>query len=1629
MDVAKEKAIQIFNFLKALYELKFPVIPDIRKYDWKLFLEDIPDHNTVCYGQPFNNKETTNNEDFIIKVRRPQINSCPVPPDEIADWIEGSYNEPEEQISHKLTKTNSQTTEEESFYEVPERIQLYEKWVQERDNWAKTEIIIRQALRAYDKLYSLYTIMNREGDRIELILGDGFLYCPVNGYEHPVLLLRVQLDFDPSIPEFTILMTEKPTELYSRFIRNIPEIDITKISQYVEQVEDEGIYPFEGDRVKQFLIEMVQAFSRDGLYIEDENEKKQFNRLIAFRKPVLFIRKRESDYIAAINNIVDDIKETGKLPHSISGITGIETKKEMNPFPEDDSIESKLFRVNGISEDILFSKPANEEQLMIAQKIACNDAVLVQGPPGTGKTHTIANLIGNFMAAGKNVLVTSYSSKALKVLKSQLAKSLQPLCVSLLDESKQQLEEAINNINRHLTNDNPQTLNKAASKLEEQRAALLKKLATAKKTLLEAIESEYHPITFAGKEYAPKEAAQFVGQERDALGWIPGKIAPLVPLPLGFEELNDLYSSNSAISIEDEKLLSEELPAFSDLIKPNEIKDAIAIINDEDYDDGREYWVDSKGIGASDELHLAIQTINDSIEQFTPLQEWKLSAAYAGTNKAYLEPWNNLISGIDELIELGAKVSNILLTTEIELDDTLINDATIQCMEQILEKNTGKRTISKRVLIFKPEWKRLINACKVNGKAPTERVDFENLFLYCEYKKKQETLSNRFKKLITAFGGPDLSGSEKIEIIVKEWQSVIEYYINWYEKTAQRIIIYLKKSGFRWEDFIRKVPAILSQYGETEKLIHILHDILPQKIEAELSRRKVRHTKEKLKQYKQRLKPFFSNTLIKDLINAVNNYDYDKYNEAYQSIKRLIDLAPIYKRRTKLLEILKEKAPDWAYAIKKREGIHGQPSVPKQPKEAWLWCQLNQELDRRLSVDIGKVQKDIEELSSKLLEVTEDLICKKAWYSELSAVSNVEKRMALSGWADMIKQMGSRKGKRARILINQAKAQMKLCQDSVPVWIMPLNRVIENFSPGETVFDVVIIDEASQVDALGLVALYLGKKVIVVGDNKQVTPVSVGVDINIIEQLQHEFLKGIPNAALYNELLSVYDMASWTYEPIRLREHFRCATPIIQFSNRYYYDDIKPMRDCSLVKRKPHTIAYKVEGETEGTKRNFVEAKTIVALIKSCMEHEEYSDATFGVISVLGEEQAVLIDEMLRLSIDEKKYIKHHILCGNPSHFQGDERDVIFISVVDSPRDSGGPLSLRTDGYNEMYAKRYNVAASRAKDQLWVVYSLNPDTDLKPGDIRANLILHAINPEGKESTLSEHINKAESEFEKMVIKALTLKGYNLIPQYPVGSFRLDIVVEYRGKQVAIECDGDKYHGMEKLIEDLARQSILERLGWRFIRIRGSEFFRNQEKTINSVIEELNELGILPDTKESLELNKENCLLKDSIIRRAVEIMESEEIPNPKSVRGSSIWGKYHEKPNKDNGQKISEIIEIEKVINKQEVKKATSHRRGRPPKKPEIKQDYEQISFIPVKKGGADKKISFSVKKRTFDVISYLEQKGFEVIDNREMSRIIWVIGDLTNETEFLKEKGYTFQYYPRGAIATSGRAAWRCNI
>jgi very-short-patch-repair endonuclease len=505
--------------------------------------------------------------------------------------------------------------------------------------------------------------------------------------------------------------------------------------------------------------------------------------------------------------------------------------------------------------------------------------------------------------------------------------------------------------------------------------------------------------------------------------------------------------------------------------------------------------------------------------------------------------------------------------------------------------------------------------------------------------------------------------------------------------------------------------------------------------------------------------------------------------------------------------------------------------------------------------------------------MTAELVEKKAWAAQVRRTTT-EQRRALQGWKEIMRKVGKGTGKRAPQLLAEARKLMPVCQTAVPVWIMPLNRVVQNFDPGRNRFDVVIIDEASQADIKALTAVYMGAQIVVVGDDEQVTPIDVGQKLEQVDKLIDEHLQGIPLAKIYDGRLSIYALAKTTFEPVCLQEHFRCVSPIIQFSNALSYNGkIKPLRDDSEVRRRPATVAYRVQTFETADQVNEQEAQAIVSLLVASTEQSAYQDASFGVISMVNDKQALRIDSLLRQRLSEIEYTRRHVLCGNPAHFQGDERDVIFLSMVDAPK-GNGPLSLRSeDAFEYMYKKRFNVAASRARDQLWVIHSLDPQIDLKNGDIRKRLILHAQNPENAMQKLAEQEKKVESEFEKQVLRRLAQAGYHVVPQWPVGAYRIDLVVEGNGKRLAVECDGDRWHPIEKLEEDMARQAILERLGWRFVRIRGSHFFRNPDQALAPVFARLQALDIPPVGNDASEraIPLDEKELFNRIVHRASEL--------------------------------------------------------------------------------------------------------------------------------------------------------------
>ena len=182
-------------------------------------------------------------------------------------------------------------------------------------------------------------------------------------------------------------------------------------------------------------------------------------------------------------------------------------------------------------------------------------------------------------------------------------------------------------------------------------------------------------------------------------------------------------------------------------------------------------------------------------------------------------------------------------------------------------------------------------------------------------------------------------------------------------------------------------------------------------------------------------------------------------------------------------------------------------------------------------------------------KATAELAAAKAWYElQKRNANNGAMQNALRGWVQLVKKLGKGTGKYADFYRREMRKQMTKCQDAVPVWIMPVRKVLETFDPMamQAPFDIVIVDEASQSDLTSLAVTFLGKKIIIVGDDKQVSPLAVGTDLAPIQALADLYISSwIPNPNLYTPKDSLYSIGFVSYKSRMLLEHFRCVPEII----------------------------------------------------------------------------------------------------------------------------------------------------------------------------------------------------------------------------------------------------------------------------------------------------------------------------------------------------------------------------------------------------------------------------------------------------------------------------------------------------
>jgi very-short-patch-repair endonuclease len=436
----------------------------------------------------------------------------------------------------------------------------------------------------------------------------------------------------------------------------------------------------------------------------------------------------------------------------------------------------------------------------------------------------------------------------------------------------------------------------------------------------------------------------------------------------------------------------------------------------------------------------------------------------------------------------------------------------------------------------------------------------------------------------------------------------------------------------------------------------------------------------------------------------------------------------------------------------------------------------------------------------------------------------------------------------------------KALQALKPCFMMGPLSVAQYIAPGTLKFDLIIMDEASQMrpeDAIG--ALARGGQAVIVGDPKQLPPTSF---FDRIAEGSGEDGED-EEVSLAEDSKSILELSSSIFDQRMLRWHYRSRhEALIAFSNRQFYKDELIVFPSPAGQAERFGIGWNFIGNGVATKGvNPVEAKTVAATAaKFLLEHPGRS---LGVVAMNIKQAQRITEELASLANADAVLGKALAEAENESggepffiknleNVQGDERDVIMISITYGPTAAGGRPPQNFGPINQETGwRRLNVLFTRAKERMEIFSSMRSTDilpreggDLGPRSLKLFLEYAETGSLGVEPRTPGR--DPDSDFEDAVLEGLRELNFECVPQVGVANFFLDIGVKDPSSPgefiAAIECDGAAYHSERSARDrDRLRQEILENLGWNIIRVWSTDWFRDPNNELTRVSSELTRL--------------------------------------------------------------------------------------------------------------------------------------------------------------------------------------------
>ncbi len=1021
-------------------------------------------------------------------------------------------------------------------------------------------------------------------------------------------------------------------------------------------------------------------------------------------------------------------------------------------LPDADDLPAALASLTGPSPakpEPLYRQPLwtlsiSPEQEEIAHRLAVRPLVLVEGGPGTGKSHLVANLLGHCLAMGLRVLVTGPSSAALRPILNALPTDLRALCVG--PGQGPDLE-----LSKRLEKTDPKAQLKQAEAQKKRREQLLEEQDRLEEQLLVQAMLEYSE---RGDERV-SELGRRLQPERDELGWIPGPVG-LKPNPLSPDQLAELYDSNRLTPDEEEKL-SGPLPDRSELLTAPELASLSELWKEvENYPD-HNYWTGTPPKESLEYLPLAASRVVSSLRESDP---WFLECVWrARTNEKHRQTY----AVLQRELEQNRKERNRILKQIGERDPTLpfFDDEAQEICQELLEHvNRGGTVTGIAATFLKPRWKKFLKGAQVRGKSPTTEGDFQALLEAISLKRLNETEDQRWAQEMVVLG---LMGAEQRKL---DRIDTLKRALNWNLEVFSDFEHQAAGAGLLWE----RAMELSSEESGSGRVLRRLLSFLEHELEPLLERRKayldvcqLMKRADQEARYLKSAERSNPNPIWGTLRQALVERDVRAYEEALEQLARWESLLPLARRRRELLDLLEPVAPAWVDAIRERSKVHGRTQVPGNLSAAWEHRQATQWL-RQLQEQPGPegILKRLFEVREEVLSATRDLVTERAW---------------------------------AMLSMRAGKRELS-SEDCAPAWVIPLDQVLDRFSPDETRFDLLVVEHAGLCDLRALGLLALAERALILGDAERLCP-EPAAQHDELARLAAPYLAE-HHRARPTSLLTWLDQG----DSLRLTTSFRARTELLQ-----------------LLRQLESSVAQ-VPGRSPSL------STPSFALLRSRQEANDVAAIALAVLREYPGQSLAVACCRQALGRRVRRLLEHALppetrpLVGSPLELQGEERDRVLVALPDTERKLVSAADRR----------RLLASLSLAREQVLLLSAGDPENDYAPGDLRRELVAQA---EGLGT-----LTLGGSGWRGLVAQAVRKAGYRMHP--------------FNERSVLVQ--GESLWAMVSMLgesspptrAELVTESWMEQyLGWRVIRLRASSFWIDQESCLQELVRQLAALGLSP----------------------------------------------------------------------------------------------------------------------------------------------------------------------------------------